>query len=301
MSERWIKLTHELATKPEVFSLSRKLEQPPPMIIGCLYLVWCWFDLQSVDGLIYDVTLEDADRIAQLGGFATCAEAVGWLECCEEGLRMPNFEEHTSQSAKKRASDARRKRVARTNGQTSAAPRTNGGQKTDQRRGEERRTTTGPEDAGPEDLETTETQGQTWTNKTLNALKLKTTGTLEPLKGPQSQRRCWTKSAGWNDRFIAELASRDAAAHAAAVKSVFEWFRRQLAAPDPIVAEPTNAAAAAVVAVAMEAAKRPGLEKRVGWFRATLSENKTDRLENDSPHLRTAASFVKSQTQKGTQ
>jgi len=302
MSERWIKLTHELARKPEVFSLARTLEQKQQTVLGCLFLLWMWFDEQTTDGFLPEMTATDADTVVGVTGFADAAEGIGWLECCNDGLRMPSFDEHTSQSAKKRASEARRKRVARKDGQLSVPDRTTNGQKADQRRGEKKRKTTGPVDAGPGDLETSETQEQSqpWTGLILRALKIQTTTRQESLPGPDSQRRCWTKSCGWDDRFIAELASVDPSTHSAAIGSVLVWFRRQLSAPDPIVPEPTKAAATAVLAVAMEAAKRPGLDTRVGWFRATLSKVETDRLDEDSKHIRTAANFVKSQAQKGT-
>ena len=117
MSERWIKMTHELQRKPEVMQVARKLDAPPELqrfaAIAGLYVMWCLFDEQTTDGHLSGYTLTDLDTTVGLAGFGEAVVSAGWLEQTAEGLTMPNFDEHTSATAKGRASDARRKRQQR--------------------------------------------------------------------------------------------------------------------------------------------------------------------------------------------
>jgi len=291
MSERWIKLTHELARKPEVFSLARRLDQKHQTVLGCLFLLWMWFDEQTTDGFLSNMTAQDSDSVVGCDGFSVAAEAIGWLEICNDGLRMPHFSDHTSQSAKTRASDARRKRVTRkTTGHLSESKRTSTGQKPDQRRLEEIRKNTGPEGTGPVDI-CPDNESQPLTRWVESELKTKGTTIVEPINRLTKPRQCWTASAGWSDRLIGELSSREPQTVRNAQQSLWRWFRFQLGAPDPVCPEATAAAGVAVVAIAREAAKRPGIKNRVAWFRSTLTTAKVERLSG-SEHLKPAAAFV---------
>jgi hypothetical protein len=48
-----------------------------------------------------------------IAGFGAAMEAVGWLEDDGESLCTPRFDEHNGQSAKRRATEAERKREVR--------------------------------------------------------------------------------------------------------------------------------------------------------------------------------------------
>ena len=97
-----------------MIELARKLDMRTVLgrktVIGMLIDMWIMFDEQTTDGVLVGMTLEDLDIEVGCPGFGCACVQVGWLESAPEGLVMPHFEEHTSGSAKSRASDNRRKR-----------------------------------------------------------------------------------------------------------------------------------------------------------------------------------------------
>lgn len=114
MSQRWIKICHETRRKPELIEIARRLDMRTVLgrktVMGLLIDMWIMFDEQTTDGILVGMTLEDLDIETGCPGFGSACVHVGWLEVTCEGLVMPHFAEHTSGSAKSRASDNRRKR-----------------------------------------------------------------------------------------------------------------------------------------------------------------------------------------------
>ena len=114
MSAAWIKLDHDLPSKPEFLQIKRlcKLKDVQECV-GRLYSVWCFADKNSIDGVLTNVSLEDIDDVAGYRGFGQAMVASGWLQEKDAQLQVPNWNRHHSSSAKERAMDSERKRRSR--------------------------------------------------------------------------------------------------------------------------------------------------------------------------------------------
>lgn len=108
MAGDWMKIELELPDKPEVHAIAGMLNIDPDAVVGKLFRIWQWFDKHTTDGNAHGVTYSLPDRIAGVIGFGEAMAFVGWLEQRDKTLVMPNFDRHTSKSAKTRASTAKR-------------------------------------------------------------------------------------------------------------------------------------------------------------------------------------------------
>lgn len=110
MAADWIKIEHGLPRKPEVMELSRMLEIDEMTVVGHLVCFWSWVD-QNLSPLCPSTsgTKKGLDRVAGCEGFVDAMVTVGWLEFDGHTVTVPNYEHHLSQSAKKRAFEARKK------------------------------------------------------------------------------------------------------------------------------------------------------------------------------------------------
>lgn len=111
MAANWIKVRVDLERTPEVIRLARALGIEIPHAVGLLVRFWGWADEQTATGQLEGLTLDDVDAAIRMDGFGRAMAGVGWLLVDDIGLIVPNFERHMSQSAKRRALDAGRKRV----------------------------------------------------------------------------------------------------------------------------------------------------------------------------------------------
>ena len=117
----WIKMRIELQTHPKVVRIlsamrphSVRQSTDKFWVIGGLHAVWCVFDTHSEDGVLLGYTPETLDHIIGLPGISDAMIAVGWLHYDGfETLVLPEFDEHNSQSAKRRAEDQKRKKHGR--------------------------------------------------------------------------------------------------------------------------------------------------------------------------------------------
>ncbi|KKB61044.1 hypothetical protein WM40_25525 [Robbsia andropogonis] len=121
MAGDWIKMRSDLHTSPKVVRISSALKADRLRTIGGLHSVWSLFDVHSEDGFMDGYTLEILDDLIGFPGFGAAMVSVGWLTQEDEGLAIPRFDEHNGQSAKRRAQDSERKRVARQSGNVSAS------------------------------------------------------------------------------------------------------------------------------------------------------------------------------------
>lgn len=125
MAGDWIKITHELPSKPEVLAISQRLGVSRFDVVGRLHALWTWFDQHTEDGhasSVTSVTLMSAifgDNISS--EFANALLDVGWLEEDEGGVYVPNFDRHISESAKTRALSSERQKRRRAGGNASEA------------------------------------------------------------------------------------------------------------------------------------------------------------------------------------
>lgn len=109
MSGDWIKMTVGLRTHPKVVRLASALKADRLRVIGGLFAVWGVFDQHSTDGVLEGYTLDAIDEDLGWRGFAAAMNRIGWLDVSPDGLSVPEFDEHNSKSAKRRASDTKRK------------------------------------------------------------------------------------------------------------------------------------------------------------------------------------------------
>ena len=152
MAGDWIKIRTNLATDPAVKAIARALKLDPFSVVGRLHAFWAWADQHTNDGEIPWMTFEDIDDVADKRGFAAQLAAIGWLEQLENAVRLPHFERHNGDSAKRRAMEMDKKRRQREGDNTpptgpAVVPMPSGqnadktGTREEKRRGEETRAT----------------------------------------------------------------------------------------------------------------------------------------------------------------
>lgn len=114
MADFWIKIEKGTPDKPEILELAGILNiDDPDTVTGKMIRVWSWFDSNSENGHAPLVTKVLLDRVTGVTGFTEALVTVGWLEKKDNGYSIPNFDRHLGKGAKKRASDAERKRKSR--------------------------------------------------------------------------------------------------------------------------------------------------------------------------------------------
>lgn len=113
MAGDWLKFEKATPDKPEVFAIASQLNLDADAVVGKLLRVWSWFDTHTADGNGLGVTSPLLDRVAGVSGFVTAMESVGWIEVTNSGIRLPNFDRHTGETAKTRALGAKRSAARR--------------------------------------------------------------------------------------------------------------------------------------------------------------------------------------------
>lgn len=103
----------DLLTHPKVVRIVSALKADKLRVIGGLHAVWSLFDAHSIDGTLDGYTADALDDHIGWPGFCAAMVKVGWLEEDGESLTTPRFDEHNGQSAKRRATETQRKRMAR--------------------------------------------------------------------------------------------------------------------------------------------------------------------------------------------
>jgi len=120
MAGDWIKMRADLVTHPKVVRIASALKADKLRVIGGLHAVWSLFDAHSADGILDGYTADALDDHLGWPGFCASMVKVGWLEEHGESLTTPRFDEHNGQSAKRRAQETERKRLARATPELSA-------------------------------------------------------------------------------------------------------------------------------------------------------------------------------------
>lgn len=98
-----------LRRHPKVVRMASALKGDRHRIVGCLHAVWSVFDEHSPDGFLEGYTLASMDDEVGWRGFSAAMQAIGWLIESEDGLHAPDYEEHNGPTAKRRATDSKRK------------------------------------------------------------------------------------------------------------------------------------------------------------------------------------------------
>lgn len=108
----WIQMDTDLEQKPEYTKILRLTKVSRAELTRRIFQLWCWIDTSTEDG--WFVGMDEHDLSVQFDGTspefwkAFEDKAVQWLEFTPEGIRIPGYEKRFSQSAKKRANDAKR-------------------------------------------------------------------------------------------------------------------------------------------------------------------------------------------------
>lgn len=113
MAGDWIKMRSNLWDDPRVTSIVDATDSTEATVIGALYWLWSMADQHSEDGFLHGISLRQIDRKTGVAGFAAAVVAVGWMEDLGNGVEIVRFNEHNGASAKRRASESRRKMSAR--------------------------------------------------------------------------------------------------------------------------------------------------------------------------------------------
>lgn len=113
MAGEWIKVRNDLHTHPKVVRMASALDADRLRVVGGLHAVWCLFDVHSIDGSLSGYSAKVVDGLIGFVGFADAMSAVDWLQIDADGLTLPEFDEHNGQSAKRRATETKRKRLER--------------------------------------------------------------------------------------------------------------------------------------------------------------------------------------------
>lgn len=109
MAGDWIKMRSNLWDDPRVAGVCDRTGASEAQVIGALYWLWTTADQHTQDGFMGGLTTISVNRKTAVEGFAQALIEVGWLEHAEGGLIVPRFDEHNGVSAKRRASEAKRK------------------------------------------------------------------------------------------------------------------------------------------------------------------------------------------------
>lgn len=116
MAGDWIKIEENTPYKPEVCQIAASLGLDVDAVTGKLIRIWAWASRNCHgDGVTSVTVMSLLDRDTGVTGFCDAMISAGWLIVENEKLVFPNFHFHISQSAKDRASEAKRKQRSRNN------------------------------------------------------------------------------------------------------------------------------------------------------------------------------------------
>lgn len=108
MAGDWIKIEAATPRKIEVYLLAEKLACDITQALGCVVAFWCLYDQQVQSGNALSVTEVTLDSMIGVTGFTRAMLEVGWLRGEDGKYMVPNVDRHLSNTAKKRALNARR-------------------------------------------------------------------------------------------------------------------------------------------------------------------------------------------------
>jgi chorismate mutase len=145
MAGDWLKMTHALPEKPEVLGIAGRTGLNRFEVVGRLFTLWRWFDINTTDGNacgVTAVTLEEClFGYGSNVGFVSAVIAAHWLSESEVGISVVKFDEHISESAKTRGQTAKRVAKSKAKAKGNAEGNADGVTNTVPRE-EKRRTTT---------------------------------------------------------------------------------------------------------------------------------------------------------------
>lgn len=99
----------ELCRDPDVIQIAADLGLDEFGVVGRLHAVWSWLDAHSQDGKNVRIVTAFIDRLTAKIGFADAMRSVKWLSGKDGKITFTNFDRHNGETAKYRASEAKRK------------------------------------------------------------------------------------------------------------------------------------------------------------------------------------------------
>lgn len=105
----WIKIRSHLANHPKVLRISCALKVHPSRVLGCLVYIWSVADMHADGECLPHMTTEVLDQMVDLPGLSDQLIRVEWMRVQDDGLYLPNYQEHNGANAKRRALEAKRK------------------------------------------------------------------------------------------------------------------------------------------------------------------------------------------------
>lgn len=126
MAGDWIKWTKGLPDKPEVLRMSGALKLSRAEIVVRLMRFWEWCDenigsesIAENGCAVMQMSPHDGDNCAFIDslvwtpGFSESLKSVGWLNCSEGRIGLPNFGRHNGKTAKTRARNSKTQKQKR--------------------------------------------------------------------------------------------------------------------------------------------------------------------------------------------
>lgn len=104
----WIKIRSHLANHPKVLRVACALKVHPSRVLGCLVYIWSVADLHADGEYLPHMTTEVLDQMVDLPGLSNQLILVDWMRIQEDGLYLPNYQEHNGANAKRRAEQSKR-------------------------------------------------------------------------------------------------------------------------------------------------------------------------------------------------
>jgi hypothetical protein len=118
MAGHWIEWEKGLVRKPEVLRIARLLGCTPQHAAACCMMVWEWAEDVTENGLIEGVTAADVSFAAGVAGIGEAMVTTGWLIETGDAVVLSNWERHNGAPSKRRALNALRMRVERSERRT---------------------------------------------------------------------------------------------------------------------------------------------------------------------------------------
>jgi hypothetical protein len=134
----WIKMRVELSNDPAVMRLVKITGLDRFSVIGRLFSLWAWTDVNSTDGRVQFVDADDLVHVVGSRDFVDALCKISWLKVKKTHVELPGFSKHNGESAKARAQKNQRQARWREKKIVDAPPSTPVDGKTSTR-GEERR------------------------------------------------------------------------------------------------------------------------------------------------------------------
>lgn len=111
----------ELVTAPQIMAIAHACKCHPLHAVGGCFALWSLADTHTTDGNLPGYSADWLNAHVGINGFAAACVRVGWLAVTDDGLQVPRFDEHNSETAKSRAQSALRVARKRAAGKSVAA------------------------------------------------------------------------------------------------------------------------------------------------------------------------------------